>query len=45
MYDVAEALERVEALGASVVHPGEASAVCKDSEVSPFGLAQATGEG
>jgi predicted enzyme related to lactoylglutathione lyase len=30
--DVAEALERVEALGGSVVHPGEAWAICKDSE-------------
>ena len=38
--DVADALERVEALGGSVVHPGEAWAVCKDSEGSPFGLAQ-----
>jgi predicted enzyme related to lactoylglutathione lyase len=38
--DIAEALERVEALGGSVVHPGENWAVCKDSEGSPFGLAQ-----
>jgi predicted enzyme related to lactoylglutathione lyase len=38
--DVAKALERVEALGGSVVHPGEAWAICKDSEGSPFGLAQ-----
>jgi predicted enzyme related to lactoylglutathione lyase len=38
--DVAEALERVEALGGSVVHPGEEWAICKDSEGSPFGLAQ-----
>jgi predicted enzyme related to lactoylglutathione lyase len=37
--DVALALERVEALGGSVVHPGEAWAICKDSEGSPFGLA------
>jgi predicted enzyme related to lactoylglutathione lyase len=37
--DVAAALERVEALGGTVVHPGEAWAVCKDSEGSPFGLA------
>ncbi len=37
--DLAEALERVEALGGSVVHPGTLSAVCKDSEGSPFGLA------
>jgi predicted enzyme related to lactoylglutathione lyase len=39
--DVAAALTRVEALGGSVVHPGEAWAICKDSEGSPFGLARA----
>ena len=38
--DVANALQRVEALGGSVVHPGEAWAICKDTEGSPFGLAQ-----
>jgi predicted enzyme related to lactoylglutathione lyase len=38
--DLTEALERVEALGGSVVHPGNAWAICKDSEGSPFGLAQ-----
>jgi len=38
--DISEALERVQALGGSVVHPGERWAVCKDSEGSPFGLAQ-----
>jgi predicted enzyme related to lactoylglutathione lyase len=38
--DLTEALGRVEALGGSVVHPGEAWAICKDSEGSPFGLAQ-----
>jgi predicted enzyme related to lactoylglutathione lyase len=37
--DLAEALKRVEALGGTVVHPGEAWAICKDSEGSPFGLA------
>jgi predicted enzyme related to lactoylglutathione lyase len=36
--DVAEALGRVEALGGSVVHPGEHWAICRDSEGSPFGL-------
>ena len=41
--DVAAALERVEALGGSVVHPGEAWAICKDSEGSPFGLASLLG--
>jgi predicted enzyme related to lactoylglutathione lyase len=38
--DMADALRRVEALGGSVVHPGEAWAICKDSEGSPFGLAR-----
>ena len=38
--DVVEALARVQALGGSVVHPGEAWAICKDSEGSPFGLAR-----
>ena len=38
--DIAAALERVAALGGTVVHPGERWAVCKDSEGSPFGLAQ-----
>lgn len=37
--DLGEALERVEALGGSVIHPGERWAICKDSEGSPFGLA------
>ena len=39
--DIAAALERVEALGGTVVHPGEVWAICKDSEGSPFGLALA----
>jgi predicted enzyme related to lactoylglutathione lyase len=38
--DLAAAVKRVEALGGSVVHPGETSAICKDSEGSPFALAQ-----
>jgi predicted enzyme related to lactoylglutathione lyase len=38
--DLAEALMDVEALGGSVVHPGERWAVCRDSEGTPFGLAQ-----
>lgn len=38
--DLTEALERVRALGGSVVHPGERWAICKDSEGSPFGLSQ-----
>jgi len=39
--DLAEALELVQALGGSVVHPGARWAICKDSEGSPFGLAAA----
>jgi predicted enzyme related to lactoylglutathione lyase len=39
--DVAAALERVRELGGEVVHPGERWAICRDSEGSPFGLAQA----
>jgi predicted enzyme related to lactoylglutathione lyase len=36
--DVAKALVKVQALGGSVVHPGEKWAICRDSEGSPFGL-------
>lgn len=39
--DIAEALENVQALGGSVVHPGERWAICKDSEGTPFGLSHA----
>jgi predicted enzyme related to lactoylglutathione lyase len=38
--DIAEALDRVTKLGGTVVHPGAQWAICKDSEGSPFGLAQ-----
>src|SRR2546423_14025 len=38
--DIAEALDRVAKLGGIVVHPGAHWAICKDSEGSPFGLAQ-----
>jgi predicted enzyme related to lactoylglutathione lyase len=38
--DVAAALERVAALGGSVVHPGEQWAICRDSEGTPFGVAR-----
>jgi predicted enzyme related to lactoylglutathione lyase len=37
--DMADALSRVEALGGTVIHPGERWAICRDSEGSPFGLA------
>jgi predicted enzyme related to lactoylglutathione lyase len=37
--DMEAALERVAALGGSVIHPGAQWAVCRDSEGSPFGLA------
>ena len=40
--DIAPALDAVEALGGSVIHPGARWAICKDSEGSPFGLAQGT---
>jgi predicted enzyme related to lactoylglutathione lyase len=43
--DLAEALKRVEALGGTVIHPGEQWAICKDSEGSPFGLAASKGFG
>jgi predicted enzyme related to lactoylglutathione lyase len=43
--DLPAALARVTALGGAVVHPGAAFAVCRDSEGSPFGLAQRTGAG
>jgi uncharacterized protein len=33
------ALERVNELGGSVIHPGSRWAICRDSEGSPFGLA------
>ena len=38
--DIDAALERVTALGGTVVHPGSQWAICKDSEGSPFGLAR-----
>ena len=38
--DIDTALVRVKDLGGTVVHPGEAWAICKDSEGSPFALAQ-----
>jgi len=39
--DVAETLQRIRSLGGTVVHPGDAFAVCRDSEGNPFGLAAA----
>jgi predicted enzyme related to lactoylglutathione lyase len=39
--DLVAALEQVAALGGEVVHPGERWAVCRDSEGTPFGLAEA----
>jgi predicted enzyme related to lactoylglutathione lyase len=41
--DLVAALERVSANGGAVVHPGEVWAICRDSEGSPFALAQDTG--
>src|SRR5689334_24831521 len=37
--DLPAAIERVRALGGTVIHPGERWAICRDSEGSPFGLA------
>jgi predicted enzyme related to lactoylglutathione lyase len=37
--DLETALERVRELGGSVIHPGSRWAICRDSEGSPFGLA------
>jgi predicted enzyme related to lactoylglutathione lyase len=36
--DLDSAVERVRALGGTVVHPGERWAICRDSEGSPFAL-------
>ena len=41
--DLEDALEKVKALGGTVIHPGARWAICKDSEGSPFGLALADG--
>ncbi len=41
--DMQAALERVAALGGSVVHPGQRWAICKDSEGSPFALSHEAG--
>jgi predicted enzyme related to lactoylglutathione lyase len=38
--DLAGALARVTTVGGTVIHPGERWAVCRDSEGTPFGLAQ-----
>jgi predicted enzyme related to lactoylglutathione lyase len=37
--DLPGALQRVQDLGGSVIHPGERWAICRDSEGSPFALA------
>jgi predicted enzyme related to lactoylglutathione lyase len=39
--DLSTTLDRVRALGGSVIHPGDRWAVCRDSEGSPFALAAA----
>jgi len=36
--DMEAALERVQGLGGSVIHPGERWSICRDSEGSPFAL-------
>jgi predicted enzyme related to lactoylglutathione lyase len=40
--DLPQALAQVQALGGTVIHPGESWAVCRDSEGTPFGLAAAS---
>ena len=40
--DLPAALQRVQDLGGSVIHPGERWAICRDSEGSPFGLSADT---
>ena len=37
--DLPAALQRVQDLGGTVIHPGERWAICRDSEGSPFALA------
>lgn len=37
--DMPGALEAVQALGGSIVHPGDRWAICRDSEGNPFALA------
>jgi predicted enzyme related to lactoylglutathione lyase len=39
--DMATALERVDELGGSIIHPGERWSICRDSEGSPFALSSA----
>ena len=38
--DMTSALRKVEDLGGSIVHPGEAWSICRDSEGTPFALEQ-----
>ena len=42
--DLPKALGQVEALGGSIVHPGERWAICRDSEGNPFALAAGASE-
>jgi len=42
--DLEVALNRVTALGGTVIHPGQQWAICKDSEGTPFGLARRSEE-
>ena len=39
--DLSATVDRVRALGGTVIHPGERWAICRDSEGSPFALAAA----
>jgi hypothetical protein len=37
--DLAAAVERVRTLGGEIIHAGERWVICRDSEGTPFGLA------
>jgi uncharacterized protein len=41
--DMGRSLEQVRQLGGSIVHQGEQTSICRDSEGSPFGLMQPPG--
>ena len=43
--DIAGALEAVETLGGSIIHPGDRWAICRDSEGNPFALAGEPADG
>ncbi len=42
---MAAAVERVESLGGQIIHPGERWTICRDSEGTPFALAERNAAG